>query len=77
MKIIRPWTLASLLLVAGILACIATPTPPPPPPQPAVPPAAPPAAALPINARTTENGDVVEATVIENPPVWMGVLKVC
>ena len=64
MKIIRPWTLASLLLAASILAaCIVTTTTPPTVSPPAVPPPT-------IATITAPNGDVITATVVQAPPVW-------
>ena len=73
MKIIRPWALASLLLVVGILACIATPTPPPQPP-PAVPPVVLTFTAAPVAPDlatfTDGDGNMITGTVVENPPTW-------
>jgi len=79
MKIIRPWTFASLVLAASILAACGA-TPPPTPLPPTAIPAAPPAASVydtptPFpSSRTDEihvpNGDLIIAQVIANPPVW-------
>jgi hypothetical protein len=71
MKIIRSWTLASLLLVASILACIVV-TPQPPQHPTVVPPVVLTFTAAPVAPDlatfTDGDGNIITGTVVEQRP---------